>query len=569
MPRRFSTGAVLTALLVCSSPALAEPAPEAPPPPTAPDAPAAPTSPPAPTSPADSNAPAGPPAPTEVVAPTAPVPIATTAPAAAEPPAPTPASAAPPAATSSAEATLSTESSAGSAAGSTSAAGGPRGESFDPTVPTDTEDPDSWFSRPPIAVTFGVPERNLTLTFYGILQADVLYDTTRSYNEVIGGGLVARRDTYIGNHGRTQISARNSRVGLAVTASPTAGFTPSAVLEGDFRGNQKNEQLPTPSESAFYTSPGFRMRLAYFQLSSDVVDVLLGQTWDLFARQNTFNPGVRNPQVRLSHEFGAGGPVSVDLAAAAVRPVQRDSQLPDGQAALRLFVNDWLGIGTPRGIPSARPLSIAVSAVARQFDVNAFAPPPTQRSNKVVGRGFAVDALVPVIPAEDQFDRGNKLTLMGLFVTGTGIGDLTGIDGGAEFQTLPNPARSNPPPVYYTNIDDGLVSFDILGVLNTIDWQAFQIGAEYYLPPDGRVMLSGNYMEAVSDNLAELYPRGGAEIELLTHVADRFRRADFDVFWNATPEVRLGLGGSFTEMEYLDGERPHNWRARLVGNYYF
>jgi hypothetical protein len=114
-----------------------------------------------------------------------------------------------------------------------------------------------------------------------------------------------------------------------------------------------------------------------------------------------------------------------------------------------------------------------------------------------------------------------------------------------------------------------LLSFDLLGVLNTINWQAFRVGAEYYLPPLGRVMVSADYMEAYSDNLADLYPRGGAEIELLTHVADRTRRFDLDVYFNVTPEVRLGMGGSYTQVEYIDGERPDNLRARALANYYF
>jgi hypothetical protein len=419
-----------------------------------------------------------------------------------------------------------------------------------------------------VALTLGEGERQLKLQFYGILQGDFMYDTTRSYPEVIGSNVVARSDTFEGTVGRSQASVRNSRLGLKFSASPVGGITSSAILEGDFRGNQPDDP-PEISENMFYTSPTFRIRLAYLKLQSSVVDVLVGQNWDLFARQDTFNPGSRNPQIRLSHTFAADGAVSFDLAAAAVRPAQRDAQLPDAHGALRLIVNDWIGISTPRGMPGAKPMSVAVSGVARQFDVDAFSPPPTQNSNKVVGWGFAADALIPVIPAEDEFDRGNKLTLMGLFATGTGIANLMGVNGGAEFTPLPNPARANPPPEYEPNVDEGLVSFDILGVLNTIDWQSFHVAAEYYLPPNGRVMLFARYMEAFSDNLEQLYPRGGAEIELLTHVADRYRRGDFDVFWNVTPEVRLGWGGSYTQMEYLDGERPHNIRARMLANYYF
>ncbi|MND00178.1 hypothetical protein D3C83_186990 [compost metagenome] len=66
-----------------------------------------------------------------------------------------------------------------------------------------------------------------------------------------------------------------------------------------------------------------------------------------------------------------------------------------------------------------------------------------------------------------------------------------------------------------------------------------------------------------------LFPQGGAEIELLTRVADRSRYADANLFFDATNAVRLGLSGSYSEVEYLDGDKPHNIRGRVQAMYFF
>ena len=224
---------------------------------------------------------------------------------------------------------------------------------------------------------------------------------------------------------------------------------------------------------------------------------------------------------------------------------------------------------TRNGIPTARPMSLGVSGVARQYDVDAFTPPPTQTSNRVVGWGLAFDVVLPVIPAEDEFDRSNALTLSGSFVTGTGIGDLVRVEGGAKFPPLPNPARASPPPEYEPNIDEGLVTFDRLGVLNTIDWQGYRVDAQYYLPPSGRVRIAAIYTEAHSKNLADLYPQGGTEIDLVTHVADRIRYVEGNLYFDVTPEVRLGVAGIYTEVKYLDNAQPHNYRGKFNAWYFF
>ena len=62
---------------------------------------------------------------------------------------------------------------------------------------------------------------------------------------------------------------------------------------------------------------------------------------------------------------------------------------------------------------------------------------------------------------------------------------------------------------------------------------------------------------------------GGAEIELLTHVADRVRYIEGNLFWDVTPEVRVGAACIYTTVTYLDGESPHNIRTKATAHYFF
>jgi hypothetical protein len=442
------------------------------------------------------------------------------------------------------------------------------------------DEPTPWFEHPPLTLTVGRGDDLSRLTFYGFIEADAIWDSTRSYGDAISDALVARSDTYDGRASRAQMSIRNSRLGLAFASPPYGRARASAVLEGDFFSTQHGP--PATTESAFSGSPTFRVRHAFLEVETPFVNVLAGQTYDVFGWQNYFFPCTaeylglpnmvfsRDVQARVQRTLAASAPVSVDVAVSAARPAQRDSSVPDVNAGVRVSANGWRGITTPGNVGTiALPLSVGVSGVVRQFKVNAFAPPPTQSSNSATGWGVSIDALVPVIPAAGPGDRRNRLTLTGAFVFGTGIGDLLNARGGAAFPTLPNPAQATPPPVYDADIDDGLVSFDTQGVLHTIDWRAFRAGLQYYAPPGGRLVLAANYTEAHSSNMAKLFPMGGAEIELLGRVADTSRYADVNLFFDATPSVRVGLSGQYTQVHYLDGDRPHNIRALGQAVYVF
>ncbi|MGB8298903.1 MAG: hypothetical protein WCG85_26030 [Polyangia bacterium] len=464
------------------------------------------------------------------------------------------------------------------AAGSPVVAPLPVSPAVEPSAPQ-TASP-SWFARPSLTLAVGEGARRWAVTFYGFVEADLIFDTTRSYDDAIGSALVARSQTYEGRNGRTQFSIRNTRLGFAFESPQVGPVKPSAVLEADFFGHQ--EIPPATSEVTYFSSPVLRLRHAFVKLENPYVDVLMGQTYDVFGWQNYFSPcsaeflGLpnqvfsRNMQLRISRTFYAAGAVSLDVAASAVRPAQRDAEFPDANAGLRFSVNQWKGITTPGNVGTVvLPLSVGVSATVRQFKVNGFTPPPVQSSNSATGWGLSVDALVPVIPAASGDDRGNRLTLIGSFVTGTGIADLITSGGGAQFPTLPNPGQATPPFVYTPDIDNGLVTFDQNGVLHTISWQAFRVGLQYYLPPSGRLLFAANYTQSHSGNLAKLFLPGNAEIELLGTIANTSRYADANLFWDVTPAARIGVSGQYTQVNYLDKSGPHNIRGMAQTVYQF
>jgi len=442
------------------------------------------------------------------------------------------------------------------------------------------------FARTPLKVTIGQGSKAFSFTLFGIVQADYIADTTRSYDEPIGPVLVARSDTYEGSVGRTMFSMRNSRLGFVLDSPTIGGVTPSAVLQGDWAGNQPGNPYPYSNgtmtgpalaESPFHNSPTFRIRYAYMTLRNPVLDVVAGETVDVFGWQSyyslcstSFVPNQvssRNTQLRVSHSFLKGAPATIDVAVEASRPVQRDSQVPDASGALRVSFDGWKGITTPgNAVTIAAPLSFAVSGIVRQFKVNAFTPPPAQSSNSATGWGVSLDAFIPLIPGSNADDRRNKLTLIGSYVVGTGIADLIVSGGNARFPTLPNPAQGSPPPVYIPDVDNGLVTFDTLGVLHTIDWWAAKAGLQYYAP--GRFILSVNATYSQSKNMPKLYPAGGAEIELLGSVADRTMFGETTLLWDATPAVRFGISGVYTRVRYLPQggpsgpvNEPHNIRG--------
>jgi hypothetical protein len=413
-------------------------------------------------------------------------------------------------------------------------------------------------------------------TLYGFAEVDAMYDTTQSYGPASNNSLLARPGTYAAAHARQQLTVDNSLLGLRLAAPDYACIRTSGQVEVDFFGTQPSDA----TEQTTFTTPSVRMRLFYLELETSVIDVLAGQYHDLFGwgggdgfYQNSLAfLGVggeiyhRNPQVRLAKRwFGRTG--ELDVAVAGVRPVQRDSAMPDVQGGIRFAVDRWRGAGAQGfGRPEVRPLALGVSGVVRRFAVAEFLTNPGD-AKIAYGWGVAANAFVPLIPARGATDKSNALSLTAEFSTGTGTSDFyTGLTAGALFPLLPDPSGGiTPPPLYRPNIDPGIVTFDANASLKTIDWRAVVVGLQYYLPiRGGLAWIAATYSRLESANILSLTPeasRGGVFI--------RQEYLDGNLFVTVTPAVQVGVSVQATRQTFGDfpfnGPHPESTNLRTEG----
>jgi hypothetical protein len=418
-------------------------------------------------------------------------------------------------------------------------------------------------------------------TLYGFAEADNIYDTTRSFNDLAGGTQVARAETQAGQNPRFQMGVRNSRIGFRLKAPEVAGaIRTSAMLEMDFLGTQlpvgNSGQAYQGTEGAFFTNPTLRVRHANLKVETPIVDVLAGQYWQLFGWQSAYQPNTveiqgvpgeiysRTPQVRISKTIKAH-PVTIELAVAAMRPVERDSGAPDGEAGLRLAIDSWTGVQTVGATGSQiAPFSVAVTGLLRHVAVDNYSQTPTYTNSLSMG-AIAVDGFVPIIPGSLEH-KGNTLSLTGEFATGSGFADMyTSTTGGAGFPAFAAPAGSpagTASTPFAADIDNGIVTYDANGALHSIDWQSYMVGAQYYLPGlGGKMWLSGNYSHMFSDNM-HLY----GTATKLTSVYDWF---DVNVFVDPTPSIRVGAEYANFNTQYVDGAHAINHRVQLSGFFIF
>jgi len=421
-------------------------------------------------------------------------------------------------------------------------------------------------------------------TFYGFVEADFILDSTQSFNDVAGNGAVARGGTFAANHDRMIFGQRNSRLGFKLKGPESEMIKSSGIAEMDFLGNQPQgspspASSPAVSESAYFASPTFRVRHMAAKLETPFVDVLAGQYWELFGWQTIYHPNSvqiqglpgqvfsRAPQFRLSHMFKTDA-VNVEVAVAAVRPPQRDSGLPDGQAGLRLVLNDWKGMRTAGGAgTSVDPLSVGVSGVARRFRLPMFeAAMPANQTQTINGYGVSVDGIIPVVPATAA-NWDNALTLTASFVRGQAIADLfTGLTGGVSLATPA--AAAGTTSSFTSDIDNGLVIFTSDGQMHAIRWQSVLVGAQYYFPTTPfRMWISGNYSHLSSGDIGNIAEATGPNTK--SKIFNKSDFADGNLFVDATQAIRFGLEYAWFRQTYLDGVKGTNHRVQFSGFYIF
>lgn len=427
--------------------------------------------------------------------------------------------------------------------------------------------PEAAATRPPV---YG-EHRAWSIQPYGYARVDLIEDSTQSFEDGIQPNLIARVGTYKGDHRRTIFSARDSRLGVFVNAPTFEGIKSSAQIELDFYGL-------VPTDARRHDSVVFgpvRIRHAYLKLETRVVDLIAGQYYDLFGWNGSFYPATvaylgvpaeiyhRNPQIRLEKKLHAGE-LEVTVAAAAVRPGQRDSGIPDGQGGLKVSYAGWSGAAMPGfGRPVLSPISVGVSGLYRRFEVPAFRSEPGSASVKGSGYGIAVNILLPIVPVKKIEDRGNALTATAEFSRGTGIADMyTFMDGGSRFPLLPNPSSAAPAIQYAANVDPGLVTFDRNFDLKSINWQGFVAGLQYYLPVGGgRVWLAGIYSQIKSDNIKKLtpFPSYGGIFTKMEYI-------DANVGFDITPAVALGLSFQTVKQTFADVSPPTPVYGAVAGD---
>lgn len=400
----------------------------------------------------------------------------------------------------------------------------------------------------------------LYLTLFGHVQADVKWDSTQSCLDFCGSLPIQKPGTLRGEHGRLIFSPRSSRLGLRFAAPPQYGIYTRGLLETDFLG-------PTETtEQGVWSSPVLRIREAWLRLETPIVDVLIGQTANLFGWSGAYlvagvqQPGLpgqmyqRTPQLRLSRAIPLRR-FRAELAFAAQRPPQQDAGVPEMAFGARLSLVRWTGYHTSHLAGSVvQPASIAITGDTRRFAIAEFSTEPREARIRW-GGGVAINAFIPIIPATAT-SRENALSISGELVVGSGISDMySGLGSAGTVNAAIPPAMPwDMPGTYTPNFDPGLAAFDVLGRLELIRWTSFLVGVELYpAGAGGRVGLWANYGHMESSNS---YRFGGPDAVVNDPVLGRTREKedflDVGVFVDPTASTRVGSGLAYFRDRYVD-----------------
>jgi hypothetical protein len=413
-------------------------------------------------------------------------------------------------------------------------------------------------------------------TLYGFVEADNIFDSTRSFNDVVGNALVQRAETQAGQNPRYTVSIRNSRLGVRLKVPEVVRrVRASALVEVDFMGTQTiGTGTGQVSEGAYWTSPTLRVRHAYLKVESPLVDVLAGQYWQLLGWRHAYRvatvsisgaPGeiyARAPQIRIGKEIHLQ-PSTIELAIAASRPVQRDAATPDLQGGLRFAIDSFTGVQTAGATGTdIAPMSVGVSGLVRHVAVDEWSASPKTTKDLTLS-AIALNSFLPLIPGNKEH-KDNSFSLIGEYAAGYGMADFyTGLTGGVTFPPLPNPTGATPAPTYTPDIDPGIVTFDRGGALHGVGWTSVLVGAQYYLPfVDGTVFLSGNYSHTGSINAGKYSSTPTTTLD----VEDWF---DANLFVDPTPALRLGLQYANYNAMYFDGHHAIDHRGALGAYFIF
>ena len=391
-------------------------------------------------------------------------------------------------------------------------------------------------------VTISVSKiKDLNIRLYGFVETDVIADTTQSFNEEQGNNLVSKRfaagnstvGSFAGQHHRTQMSVRNSRLGFDLTLPKQNDLAAEAVIELDFLGNNGSNAAPgnapgAQTERDFFNNPAVRVRHAYASLTwKDDYNFKAGQFWSLLGWQPYYFPGEaivqpgpgqlyrRFAQLRGTYTNTRLVPDwSLEAAADAAKPAEMNSGSPEYHAGLRAASTKWKAASIGGAGTSMVGLSAAVSG--------AVIPINTQSLGSPTGGAYAVDVAIPIIPSKDGKDRSNNLVVMGEFMSGSGVGGL-------EYSglSLGVPGIAATTANAGTAIDSGIAGINNSGEAELVKYRAFRAHTQYCLP-GGKWALSAGYAQVEGRNLSRFSPTVVASNALAPKIQFGYLSAFYD-----------------------------------------
>lgn len=418
------------------------------------------------------------------------------------------------------------------------------------------------------------------VTISGFLETDVIHDSTRSYTEIIGNAPVLKHGTFGGDNGRTVFSNRNSRFNLAVQAPEQEGWRSKGVLEIDFLGYDPNAGAgtgtgtvtPGNSESSMYSNSAPRLRLAYLQAeNNESWQVLAGQSWSTFGWQPTYvpatvtvapAPGVlfqRTAQVTGYKTWATSEHSTIKGLASLERPSQRDGNLPNMVLGAKYSLDTLrAGYASTYGDVRTEPMSVAASTVIKRF-TTPNATTSTGVENNYNGSAFALDAMIPILPASNKDSPGNTLMLTAEFTTGSGYADaLSNWTGGLS--QLPN-ASVSAPLGSSTDLDAGQGGYDAAGNFSMIHLQTFNLALQYQLPGEKRTFITGGYSQLAASNIGDMTGSTTSAAGLYNKVDAYF----INIYRDLSKYVRVALEYDRNQSHYyVDGTDPANNRYQAA-----
>lgn len=376
--------------------------------------------------------------------------------------------------------------------------------------------------------------QSLEIQIHGFAELDSIFDTeTTGKQEYISNVALPRQGTLAGQSNQTQQSMRNSRFDF-LAQTKVDGWLTKGYIEGDFLGASNT------AEANLYVAPTFRIRHAYLDAQKDGWDFMAGQYWTLYGWNMDYVLASVQPQPimgtfyertpRVSVMKTMGDDAQVQIAVDAERPEQSESAYPNFNGGIRFLLNDWKGAFTyATGATKNVPLSVGISGTLRNYTNGATAA-NNWTNTDYVGKGVAVDVMIPILPASDKDDI--SMVISGECSASKGAADeLNGFTGGI----------SGTPGTYA--LDAGIAGM-ASGVFALIDTQSVNGQLQFHFPKSWGTLFTVGYGEVFSDNIGDF-----------TATASGVYNDDYNLFANimqdVTPEVRLAVEFDDANTHYL------------------